>query len=459
MRILIILILVIGPGTSTPTFPIDQLLDLFKYTNCETDLFGLCRRGTVVIDPWTNYALETQRNLVMDLPLDQVLFIGTHNSFNNRADGYGFGDLVINDLIQQVDSSQRFIWAQQEYTITDQLNMGIRELHLDPHWYADNLRLCHGAGNILDVNKIIADIERILNITIHFDSEQLGCSPFDRLYQDGLSEIHQWQLNNPGEFLFIHQDDNEGDTYNNTATTIQMIVDTFGDSIFTPIDFNGSRAERETPDLRSGVSRSTSWPSIRELVSRNKTIMWQSENYYGAGNGTIIFEPLLWPAWDQNCLNYFSAYPNCQTGAWSNYQGESQIVGPFYDGTKSCGLLVPDNIPQVINCNISVLELDQVSPMLMRSFVWTWAPSYPSSGIVCPYWNSTDGRWYTDDCSSNYPSLCRQDTTLMISTTRGPWMDASCPSKSTFSVLRSSYESRLLMSISNEPVWLNYSLD
>ena len=30
-----------------------------------------------------------------DVPLNQVQFIGTHNSFNDRADGYGIGDLLV----------------------------------------------------------------------------------------------------------------------------------------------------------------------------------------------------------------------------------------------------------------------------------------------------------------------------------------------------------------------------
>ena len=462
MRIITTLILAIligstltlhGEGANLP-FPygngsIDQLLDLFDETECQRDFLGFCKRGTIVIDPWTDYALATQRDLVRDLPVDQILFIGTHNSFNNRADGYGFGDLVINGLIRRMDSHSRFIWAQQEYTITDQLNMGIRELHLDPHWYgswlpgaSDQLRLCHGAGNVTFVNRIIGDIESALNITIYFDSEQLGCSPLDRLYYDGLLEIRQWQLNNPEEFLFIHQDDSEGATYNNTQTTIQMIQDVFGETIFTPIDF-------------SGMFNST-WPSIRELVSNNKTIMWQSENDYGAGDGTIIFKPLLCPLWPNNCAKYFSASP---ITPWSTYQGESQIVGNLYDGSQACGLLIPDNIPLLLNYNISVLELDQVSPALMKSFVWTWAMYEPTGG--CPYWNSSDGRWYTDDYSSTYPYLCRQDTQLVVSAPQGPWGNSSCPLGSIFSVLRSKYESNMLMSQlgNNKRIWMNYVLD
>ena len=68
-----------------------------------------------------------------------------------------------------------FIWAQQEYTMTDQLNMGIRELHLDPHWYIltqntfnilfnirkrffGAMRLCHAGDQITWIDDVIKKV-------------------------------------------------------------------------------------------------------------------------------------------------------------------------------------------------------------------------------------------------------------------------------------------------------------
>ena len=38
------------------------------------------------------------------------------------------------------------MWAQQWFTITDQLNMGVRYLMLDPVYFWGEMRLCHGGG-------------------------------------------------------------------------------------------------------------------------------------------------------------------------------------------------------------------------------------------------------------------------------------------------------------------------
>jgi hypothetical protein len=48
--------------------------------------------------------------------------------------------------------------------------------------------------------------------------------------------------------------------------------------------------------------------------------------------------------------------------SWSNIVGESQIVGPFYDGSTDCGLMIPTNLMDIITCNINVVEMDQVCP-------------------------------------------------------------------------------------------------
>ncbi|PIK58798.1 hypothetical protein BSL78_04257 [Apostichopus japonicus] len=53
---------------------------------------GHCVPGSVPVDPWTNFALYTQRELQIDEPFDKVSFLDAHNAYNNRADGYGKND-------------------------------------------------------------------------------------------------------------------------------------------------------------------------------------------------------------------------------------------------------------------------------------------------------------------------------------------------------------------------------
>lgn len=63
-----------------------------------------------------------------DLPLDRILFAGTHNAMSARADG--------------------FFAPNQEYGIAQQLDEGIRALLIDAYRYRDDFYLCHGGCEI-----------------------------------------------------------------------------------------------------------------------------------------------------------------------------------------------------------------------------------------------------------------------------------------------------------------------
>lgn len=65
------------------------MLNLSEKTKCEPSLWPPfeCKRETVVMDEWVNQTLVFQRRLAEDVPLSQQQILGSHNSFNNRADG------------------------------------------------------------------------------------------------------------------------------------------------------------------------------------------------------------------------------------------------------------------------------------------------------------------------------------------------------------------------------------
>ena len=66
---------------------INELLNLADHTKCEKNELNECGRGSVVMDTWANQTLAFQRWLQRDLTFDLVQTMGTHNSFNNKADG------------------------------------------------------------------------------------------------------------------------------------------------------------------------------------------------------------------------------------------------------------------------------------------------------------------------------------------------------------------------------------
>ena len=66
---------------------IHELLDLADHTQCKKSITDECERGTVVMDTWANKTLAFQRWLQQNLTFDLIQTLGTHNSFNNKADG------------------------------------------------------------------------------------------------------------------------------------------------------------------------------------------------------------------------------------------------------------------------------------------------------------------------------------------------------------------------------------
>jgi hypothetical protein len=123
---------------------IDFLLKLASMVKCKLNSRKHCERGTVSVDSWLDYALSTQRFIQQDLPWDKVNVIGTHNSYNSRADNYGLRDTELQSLIRYAGfASGNVNIAQQEFSMTDTLNFGVRSIQLDPQWCFGQLRLSH----------------------------------------------------------------------------------------------------------------------------------------------------------------------------------------------------------------------------------------------------------------------------------------------------------------------------
>ena len=90
------------------------------------------KRKQIKKDLWIKEALQFQRKIASHLPLNNLSFPATHNSYNSRAD--------------------QNIFANQRYSLTDQLNMGIRSFEFDVHWKSNTLRVCHAFNDSFGCN-------------------------------------------------------------------------------------------------------------------------------------------------------------------------------------------------------------------------------------------------------------------------------------------------------------------
>jgi hypothetical protein len=100
----------------------------------------------------------------------------------------------------------------QLFSITDQLQMGVRFIELDVHWFNNDLHIAHCGGfhsKLLDeMIQGLNYIAKLLGTDIEWDTETIGCKPSlssipaseQRKLTDALKEIATW-LHRPGTVL------------------------------------------------------------------------------------------------------------------------------------------------------------------------------------------------------------------------------------------------------------------
>eukprot|EP00118_Oscarella_pearsei_P002498 m.10722 g.10722 ORF g.10722 m.10722 type:complete len:569 (+) comp22588_c0_seq1:3-1709(+) len=436
----------------------ELLLSLCNETKCQRNDDNTCKKGTVETDPKVAKILQLQRALSLDEPLNQVQFLGTHNSYNNHADGYGNGDFLLNRLLQLISFDQwDLVWAQQWFTMTDQLNMGARHLMLDPVYFLDEMRLCHCGTSVPIVDKILDYIEKILNMTLHFDSRDLGCLPHDRAFSSGVAEICDWlQAEGNEEEIVIVNINDEGPSadWGHQDLIQAPVASLCSKLLFTPSNKSSLFPQR--------------WPSSRELLTLGRRLIFHGPRI----DNENIFPQLTIPEWDHDTVKYFTPFPKCggyPADDWYLVGGESQVVGPIYNGPKEEGLVTPANLPYLLQCGVSVTQMDLISPGLVSYATWSWNETLPSNG-TCAAVNTLDSyHWAALDCSQILSYACRpkaNSTEWTISPKKGMYEegDAVCSQMNlTFAAPIDGYSNTLLQAaLAEEPavgkaLWIGHT--
>ncbi len=100
----------------------------------------VCKRGSVHIEDWLVRAHKLQNSLAASIPFCYSSWLGTHNSAITLADGYGNLDPMYQSMFDYIKwvipegSSSLLRTNDQWFSLTDQLNMGVRLLEIDTHW-------------------------------------------------------------------------------------------------------------------------------------------------------------------------------------------------------------------------------------------------------------------------------------------------------------------------------------
>lgn len=166
---------------------------------------------------WTGWALAAQREgLGVDEPYNWLQHFDTHNAYNNSADGY--------------------ILPNQTYSLSDQLNLGVRSIEIDAHFLDGNLKACHG------------------------QDDGLGCSLFDRLFDNAIKEVANWLDAHPNEVIFLRLEEYVDDP-EAAQDYLDILHARLGDRVWT------------SADAPAGNTPGAAWPSLREMRAQNKQVI------------------------------------------------------------------------------------------------------------------------------------------------------------------------------------------
>ena len=131
------------------------------------------------------------------------------------------------------------------------MNLGVRALELDVHYFDNALRIGHCGGiHIKSFDKFLKSLKNLIKrlgikTGIKWDTETIGCNPSlsglpakdSPLFIDALSEVQSWIYNHPDQILLIYLDDeNDLPLWHVEHTLVHQIKAFFGDMMYTPND-------------------------------------------------------------------------------------------------------------------------------------------------------------------------------------------------------------------------------
>lgn len=285
-----------------------------------------------------------------DQPLNRVLFFGTHNSFS----GYHFGlqasgNLGISLAGHNIGFGPNLI-ADQDLSITDQLQDGARFIRLDPHLYDGDIRVCHDNQDYVS------------------ETDLCGSLTFGRLFIYAINEINHWLRQNPGEFVVLRLNHSVG---NSAAVGVlgRIVSDAFQD-IAIPNQIYGM-----------GSSAVPTWPTLRQARMQGKQILiigedetpfvWKWENVVIDDGYTDDIEVLsitdVVPTFGL-CLNQSNASvparPNWKFSYIAEDRSGSNALTDFFDhitstsSTGGLGLLNGPAVAKAVQCGYGLVGID-----------------------------------------------------------------------------------------------------
>ena len=375
----------------------------------------------------------------------------------------------------------------QDYSITDLMDMGVRRLSVDIHYFNRALRVCHGQEN------------------------GFGCGVRSRLWSNWVEEVALWMKNskNENEIVLINIEDYLKE---HNASFLAPLNHHLGDLIYSiPMD----------QDI-------ITWPSVNQLLKQGKRLVVFLQNgSYGFQMGkeeyTEFVENLpktfkkenlprkkffdlgfVQPGYpsnfaedfvEENCeVNGHGGFPNLifqrYNHLWMSLTenlafplGENKGLRDFItNAEKDLGVkdsvfgdhekLTPEIVKKITKCNFTSWEMDFIKPERLVPAIWSWDISEPSlwgKGKNCALMKNSKGRWESQYCHEKKRYSCSHGVNKYnwkITGNSGPWDqgDKICVEEFGdeyyFDVPGNAFQNNLinkLRSNNEEEIWLGFA--
>jgi hypothetical protein len=357
---------------------------------------------------WVDHALEEQYELAGDVGLRDAPIVGTHDSYNSVAE--------MGNAISTLD-------ANQEISIADQLDLDIRSLELDLHWFR---------------RPTTGQFEPVV---CHAFPNHVPCST-EKALGPVLDEINAWlrARRNSDQVLFIYLEDHlDNQTgYDTAAATIRQKL---GDVLYAPSP--GSGCQR----LPLNLTRD-------RMLKTGKRVILVGNSSCGVGSAwpSVVFD---WEEHFETRLETFSDFPRCGTD-FTRAEYDATQVRYFEDGRPSQRnepRITPEIAAQMARCGVDLLGLDQLAPNDPRlaALVWSWAEGQPDESGKCAIQTTTRGalrtQWKAVGCRRHRRPACRKKDRWLLGADKvgKPDARAECRARDAkFAVPRTGFEAQLL---------------
>ena len=370
---------------------------------------------------WEHKALKSQRNLDLNVPMKDALFVYTHNTYNSKA----------------YRTAVRYLDPNHTYSIKDQLRMDVRAIELDVHYYfsmkgwpwewGKKPLLCHGQGN------------------------HLGCSSYDRHLSEGIDEINSWIRSNRSEVLISYIEEHMD---NKKQDAINVIKSRLGDLIYRPS--GGCK------DLPINMSK-------QQILNAGKNIILT-----GAGCDHSDYGKWVFKFSKVKSGGDIRNYPSCSTGANRN-DYNNNLVRHWEDLTTLSAWFgspgqktTPTNMSYMVRCGVNLPGTDKLTPTdgRLAAAVWSWDRNEPNNWggneDCASQWGN--GRWNDANCNNRYRFACKDSSgNWYVTRGTGPWTSgqSTCArerSGGRFEAPANGYENELLKAAKGGgTVWVKFS--